>query len=66
MHSFEELMGEVMATAERFGHREHVRLTWLAVRRSGTAGAVELTAYQMAEAPDIKAFPFTLPQGQGV
>jgi hypothetical protein len=35
-------MGEVMASAERFGHREHVRLTWLAVRRCGTAGAVEL------------------------
>ncbi|WP_329001635.1 hypothetical protein OHA18_01510 [Kribbella sp. NBC_00709] len=30
MSSFEQLMGEVMATAERFGHREHVRLTWLA------------------------------------
>jgi hypothetical protein len=42
MGTFEELMGEVMSTAERFGHREHVRLTWLAVRRCGTAGAVEL------------------------
>jgi CRP-like cAMP-binding protein len=35
-------MGEVMASAERFGHREHVKLTWLAVRRCGTADAVEL------------------------
>ena len=52
MHSFEELMGELMSTAEQFGHRE--------------AGAVELTAYQMAEASGRKAFPFTLPQGQGV
>ena len=42
MSTFDELMGEVMATADRFGHREHVRLTWLAVRRCGTAGAVEL------------------------
>ena len=136
MNVFDELMGEVMSTAERFGHREHVRLTWLAVRRCGTAGAVELisdgirktaryagapqkynatvsrawvelTAYHMAEAPtegfdelvlrnpglldkrlltrfyssralaspaaragwvepDVKTFPFTLPQGQGV
>ncbi|WP_350274522.1 hypothetical protein [Kribbella sp. HUAS MG21] len=136
MNVFDELMGEVMSTSERFGHREHVRLTWLAVRRCGTeravelisdgiqrtaryAGApqkynatvsrawVELTAYHMAEVPgesfdelvhrnpglldkrlltrfyssrvlaspaarhgwvepDVKAFPFTLPQGQGV
>jgi len=131
---FDEVMTEVMSTAERFGHREHVRLTWLAVRRCGTAGAVELisdgiqrtaryagvpqkynatvsrawvelTAYHMPEAetfdelvrlnpglldkrlllrfyssralaspaartgwvePDVKPFPFTLPQGQGV
>ncbi len=39
---FDDLMGEVMAGAERFGHREHVHLTWLAVRRCGTAAAVEL------------------------
>lgn len=42
MSTFDELMSHVMATAERFGHREHVRLTWLAVRRCGAAGAVEL------------------------
>jgi hypothetical protein len=42
MSDFDELMSEVMASAERFGHREHVQLTWLAVRRCGTAGAVEL------------------------
>ncbi|MGW0765355.1 hypothetical protein [Streptomyces sp. NPDC002676] len=41
---FTELMGEVMATAERFGHREHIRLTWLAVRRCGTAAAVGLVS----------------------
>ena len=136
MTVFDELMAEVMTSAERFGHREHVQLTWLAVRRCGTAGAVdlisdgirrtaryagvpqkynatvsrawvELTAYHMSEAPaesfpellrrnpglldkrlltrfyssralasadartgwvepDVKPFPFTLPQGQGV
>jgi hypothetical protein len=136
MNVFDDLMGEVMSTADRFGHREHVQLTWLAVRRCGTGGAVdlisdgirrtaryagvpqkynatvsrawvELTAYHMGEAPaesfaellarnpglldkrlltrfyssralaspnartgwvepDVKPFPFTLPQGQGV
>ncbi|MEU0504386.1 hypothetical protein [Nocardia sp. NPDC005998] len=42
--SFTELMGEVMATAERFGHREHIHLTWLAVQRYGTAAAVYLVS----------------------
>ncbi|GGO72199.1 hypothetical protein [Nonomuraea cavernae] len=41
---FAELMGEVMATAERFGHRQHVQLTWLAVRRYGTTAAVDLVS----------------------
>ena len=44
MDTFEELMGEVLSTADRFGHREHVRLTWLAVRRCGTAAAVDLVS----------------------
>jgi hypothetical protein len=39
---FAELMDEVMAAAERFGHRQHVHLTWLAVRRYRTAGAIDL------------------------
>lgn len=39
---FDALMAEVMATAERFGHREHVHLTWLAVRRYGVARALEV------------------------
>jgi hypothetical protein len=42
MSTFDDLMGEVMATAERFGHREHMELTWLAVRRCGTAAAVDV------------------------
>lgn len=41
---FTELMGEVMATAEGFGHRQHVHLTWLAVKRYGTAAAVDLVS----------------------
>ena len=39
---FDELMAEVMATSDRFGHREHVHLTWLAVRRFGVPGALRL------------------------
>jgi hypothetical protein len=42
--SFEELMAEVMASAGRFGHREHVHLTWLAVRRCGVPAAVGLVS----------------------
>ncbi|MET7466392.1 hypothetical protein [Nonomuraea sp. NPDC005501] len=41
---FDALMAEVMATAERFGHREHVHLTWLAVRRVGVPAAVGLVS----------------------
>lgn len=37
---FAELIREVMAGAERFGHRQHVHLTWLAVRRFGTDAAI--------------------------
>jgi hypothetical protein len=38
--TFTLLMNEVMASADRFGHREHVHLTWLAVRRYGTTRAI--------------------------
>ncbi|MFE7189915.1 hypothetical protein [Kitasatospora sp. NPDC057541] len=38
--TFEALMAEAMATAGRFGHREHVHLTWLAVREYGVPAAV--------------------------
>jgi hypothetical protein len=41
---FPELMGQVMTTADRFGHRQHVHLTWLAVRRYGTTPAVGLVS----------------------
>ncbi|MFE1871347.1 hypothetical protein ACFW9N_10650 [Streptomyces sp. NPDC059496] len=42
--TFDALMAEVMATAERFGHREHVHLTWLAVRRCGIPAAIALVS----------------------
>lgn len=42
MAGFDELMREVTATNDRFGHRQHVQLTWLAVRRHGSAAAVDL------------------------
>ncbi|WP_035856468.1 hypothetical protein [Cryptosporangium arvum] len=40
--SFDALLDDVMTDAERFGHREHLHLTWLAVRRYGVPGATEL------------------------
>lgn len=42
--AFDELMAQVMAGAGRFGHREHVHLTWLAVRRFGVAAATRLVS----------------------
>lgn len=42
--AFDELMAEVMRDASRFGHREHVKLTWLAIGRFGIARAGELIA----------------------
>lgn len=36
---FDALMAEVMAQADRFGHRQHIHLTWLAVRRYGIDAA---------------------------
>ncbi|GGY17132.1 hypothetical protein [Streptomyces tanashiensis] len=41
---FDTLLSEVMATPERFGHREHVHLTWLAVRRVGVRAAIGLVS----------------------
>lgn len=42
---FEDLMREVMSSTVRFGHREHLHLTWLAVRRCGVPAAVELVSH---------------------
>jgi len=45
---FDELMTEVMAsaddTARTFGHRQHVHLTWLAVRHTGMPAAIALVS----------------------
>jgi hypothetical protein len=41
---FDELMAEVMASARAFGHRQHVHLTWLAVRRAGMPAAIGLVS----------------------
>jgi uncharacterized protein YfdQ (DUF2303 family) len=41
---FAELMAEVMAAAEHFGHRQHVHLTWLAVRCCGASLAVSIVS----------------------
>ncbi|GAA0935447.1 hypothetical protein [Virgisporangium aurantiacum] len=42
--AFDDLLAEVMSTADRFGHRQHIHLTWLAVRRYGTGAAVTLVS----------------------
>jgi hypothetical protein len=42
--AFDALMAEVMAHTDRFGHRQHVHLTWLAVRRYGTSAAIALVS----------------------
>jgi hypothetical protein len=42
--TFEDLMAQVLATAGRFGHREHVQLTWLAVRQFGVPAAIGLVS----------------------
>ncbi|KDN22123.1 hypothetical protein [Amycolatopsis rifamycinica] len=39
---FDALLAEVMAHADRFGHRQHIHLTWLAVRRYGTDTATAM------------------------
>jgi hypothetical protein len=39
---FDDLFGQVTAAADRFGHRQHVRLTWLAVRQCGMPHAIDL------------------------
>jgi hypothetical protein len=43
-HEFDALMAEVMARAERFGHRQHIHLTWLAVRRYGINDAITMVS----------------------
>lgn len=40
----EDLMAEVMAIGERFGHRQHIHLSWLAVRHFGIPNAIALVS----------------------
>jgi hypothetical protein len=42
--TFETLLTAVMATAPRFGHRQHVHLTWLAVTTCGMPEAISLVS----------------------
>jgi hypothetical protein len=42
--SFQQLMTEATANTGRFGHREHIHLTWLAVRRYGMPAAISLVS----------------------
>ncbi|GAA2365460.1 hypothetical protein [Dactylosporangium salmoneum] len=44
MITFEGLFAEVMRGAPRFGHREHVHLTWLAIGRVGLEAAIPLVS----------------------
>ncbi|WP_037600894.1 hypothetical protein [Streptacidiphilus rugosus] len=50
--TFSALLAEVLAApgADRFGHRQHVQLTWLAVDRLGPAAALELVDAGIREA----------------
>jgi hypothetical protein len=41
---FDELLADVMTGADRFGHRQHIHLTWLAVRRCGVEAAIILVS----------------------
>ncbi|WP_040807977.1 hypothetical protein [Nocardia concava] len=38
---FDSLLAQLVSEAGRFGHREHVRLTWLTVRGHGVASAID-------------------------
>ncbi|HEY7047060.1 MAG TPA: hypothetical protein VH373_07555 [Jatrophihabitantaceae bacterium] len=42
--TFDELFAEVTRSAPRFGHRQHVHLTWLAVRHCGRSAAIGLVS----------------------
>lgn len=44
MTSFEEMFAEVTRSSPRFGHRQHVQLTWLAVRNCGRDAAIDLVS----------------------
>lgn len=41
---FQQLMTQATTSTGRFGHREHIHLTWLAVRRYGLPAAISLVS----------------------
>ncbi len=43
--AFDDLMSQVMATADHFGHRQHVHLTYLAVGQHGPAAALDIISH---------------------
>lgn len=51
------MFAEVMASSDRFGHRQHVHLTWLAVRRHGVPAAAELVAEGIARTATAAGAP---------
>jgi hypothetical protein len=42
--AFAGLMARATASSDRFGHREHLRLAWLAVQAYGPTAAVDLVS----------------------
>jgi hypothetical protein len=42
--TFDALFADVMSRSPRFGHRQHIELTWLAVRTYGRAAAIDLVS----------------------
>jgi hypothetical protein len=55
--AFSELMTDVLSRARRFSHRQHVELTWLAVRRYGTAAAIPLVSEGIKHAAAYSSTP---------
>jgi hypothetical protein len=49
--AFDALFAQVMTGAERFGHRQHIHLTWLAVCRYGTRAAITLVSFALRGSP---------------
>ena len=41
---FQDLMTQATTGSSRFGHREHIHLTWLAVRRYGMPAAISVVS----------------------
>ena len=52
--TFDQLFARALAGAPRFGHREHVRLAWLAVRAHGVAAATDLVGDGLRRAGGAK------------